>query len=54
MNEITVTNQTELDAIPLDYHGRIYVKFGTPSNPAILGHAVGKRQRRAVGKRPSG
>ena len=36
MNEITVTSQQQLDDLPRDYHGRIYIKFGTPSNKAIV------------------
>ena len=44
MNEKIVTSQAELDAIPVDYKGRIIIKFGTPSNCAI----VGKRYPRPV------
>ena len=36
MNEIIVKSQEELDNVPLDYHGRIIIKFGTAFNPAIL------------------
>ena len=36
MNEIIVKSQEELDNVPLDYHGRIIIKFGTVFNPAIL------------------
>ena len=36
MNEIIVKTQEELDNVPLDYHGRIIIKFGTWLNPAIL------------------
>ena len=36
MNEIIVKTQEELDNVPLDYHGRIIIKFGTRLNPAIL------------------
>ena len=36
MNEIIVKTQEELDNVPLDYHGRIIIKFGTAFNPAIL------------------
>ena len=36
MNEITVTSQQELDNLPHDYHGRIYIKFGTPYDKAIV------------------
>lgn len=31
MNEKIVTSQAELDAIPVDYSGRIIIKFGTPA-----------------------
>ena len=36
MNEIIVKTQEELDNVPMDYHGRIIIKFGTAFNPAIL------------------
>ena len=36
MNEKIVTSQAELDAIPVDYNGRIIIKFGTPYNRAIV------------------
>ena len=36
MSEITVTSQQQLDNLPRDYHGRIYIKFGTPYNKAIV------------------
>ena len=36
MNEITVTSQQELDNLTHDYHGRIYIKFGTPYDKAIV------------------
>ena len=36
MNEITVTSQQQLDNLPHDYHGRIYIKFGTPYDKAIV------------------
>ena len=35
-SQITVTNQEELDALPIDYNGRIYVEFGVPGNRAIV------------------
>ncbi len=35
MNEKIVTSQAELDAIPVDYNGRIIIKFGTPYNRPI-------------------
>ena len=36
LNEITVKSQDELDAIPLDFKGRIYIEFGTYYTPAIV------------------
>ena len=36
MNKITVTSQQQLDNLPHDYHGRIYIKFGTPCDKAIV------------------
>ena len=36
MNEKIVTSQAELDAIPVDYDGRIIIKFGTPYNRAVV------------------
>ena len=36
MNEKIVTSQAELDAIPVDYSGRIIIKFGTPSKRAVV------------------
>ena len=36
MNEIIVKTQEELDNVPMDYNGRIIIKFGTWLNPAIL------------------
>ena len=36
MNEITVTSQQQLDNLPHDFHGRIYIKFGTPYGKAIV------------------
>ena len=36
LEEITVKSQKELDDIPLDFKGRIYIEFGTYSNPAIV------------------
>lgn len=35
-NEITVKTQEELDAIPLNPKGRIHVKFGTYTQPAVV------------------
>ena len=34
--EIEVFNQAELDAVPADFHGRIWIKFGTRFNRAVL------------------
>ncbi len=36
MNEITITSQQQLDNLPHDYHGRIYIKFGTPYDRAVV------------------
>lgn len=36
MNQITVKTQQELDAIPVDFGGIIYIEFGTPSIPALV------------------
>lgn len=36
MNEKIVTSQAELDAIPVDYNGRIIIKFGTPGARAVV------------------
>ena len=36
LNEITVRSQDELDAIPLDFKGGIYIEFGTYYTPAIV------------------
>ena len=36
MNSIEVFNQQQIDEIPLDFHGRILIKFGTPSAPAVV------------------
>ena len=36
MKEIIVTNQAELDALPIDFDGRIIIKFGTPYNRAVV------------------
>ena len=36
MNEIIVKSQQELDNIPVDYNGRIYIEFGTPYNRAVV------------------
>ena len=34
--EITVKSQEELDLIPMDFAGRIYIEFGTYSTPAVV------------------
>ena len=44
MNVKIVTSQAELDAIPVDYNGRIIIKFGTPSDRAV----VSKKYLRSV------
>ncbi len=44
MNEKIVTSQAELDAIPVDYNGRIIIKFGLPGKSAV----VRKRYLRSV------
>ena len=44
LTEITVKSQKELDMIPDDYKGRIYIEFGTPWNKAV----VSKRYYRSV------
>ena len=44
MNEKIVTSQAELDAIPVDYNGRIIIKFGTPDKRAV----VSKKYLRSV------
>ena len=36
MKEIIVTSQAELDALPIDFDGRIIIKFGTPYNRAVV------------------
>ena len=36
MSEIVVTSQQRLDSLPHDYHGRIYIKFGTPYDRAVV------------------
>ena len=44
MNEKIVTSQAELDAIPVDYNGRIIIKFGTLAKRAL----VSKKYLRSV------
>ena len=36
LSEITVKTQAELDAIPVDFKGRIYIEFGTCWTPAVV------------------
>lgn len=36
MNEKIVTSQAELDAIPVDYNGKIIIKFGTANSLAVV------------------
>ena len=36
LTEITVKTQQELDEIPLDFNGRIYIEFGTARKPAVV------------------
>ena len=36
LKEITVKTQAELDAIPENYKGRIYIEFGTQDEPAVV------------------
>ena len=36
MSEITVTTQQQLDNLPRDYHGRIYIRFGTQYDKAVV------------------
>ena len=36
LSEITVKNQEELDLIPLDFKGRIYIEFGEYWQPAVV------------------
>ena len=36
MKEIHVKSQKELDAIKIDYYGKIYIEFGSPLAPAVV------------------
>ena len=36
MKEIICTTQAELDAVPVDFDGRVIVKFGAPYNKAVI------------------
>ena len=38
MEIIEITSQKQLDELPLDYNGRICIKFGTPDDRAIIRH----------------
>ena len=38
MGIIEITSQQQLDELPLDYNGRIRIKFGTPDDHAIIRH----------------
>ena len=42
LTEITVKSQEELDMIPIDFSGRIYIEFGTYYAPAIVIKKYGK------------
>ena len=44
MNEIICTNQAELDAVSVDFDGRVIIKFGTPYSRAT----VNRRFKRSV------
>ena len=44
MKEIICTNQAELDAVSVDFDGRVIIKFGTPYNRAV----VNRRFKRSV------
>ena len=50
LNEITVKSQNELDAIPLDFKGIIYIQFGTYYTPAFVRN---KYHRTVVARRNS-
>ena len=53
MSEITVTTQQQLDNLPRDYHGRIYIKFGTPYDKAIVRRKYDFASVEAWGTAPS-
>lgn len=36
MNSIEIFNQQELDAVPIDFQGKIIIRFGTLSDRAIV------------------
>ena len=43
ITEITVKNQEELNRIPLDFEGQIYVEFGTKEEPAVISNRYFRR-----------
>ena len=43
LSEITVKSQSELDMIPDDFKGRIYIEFGTYFNRAVLNRRFYRR-----------
>ena len=43
LSEIAVKTQEELDRIPKDFTGTVYIKFGTASSPAIVRNKFGYR-----------
>lgn len=43
LSEITVKSQSELDMIPEDFKGIIYIEFGTSLKPAVVTRAYQKR-----------
>ena len=43
LSEITVKNQAELDMIPEDFKGVIYIEFGTYFTPAVVRHKYFRR-----------
>ena len=36
MKEIICASQAELDAVAVDFDGRVIIKFGTPYNRAVV------------------
>ena len=43
LDEITVKSQSELDAVPDNFAGRIYIEFGTVWNKAVVRKKYAKR-----------
>ena len=41
LSEITVKTQRELDQIPKDFTGTVYIEFGTAFSPAIIRNRFG-------------